>query len=78
VDCGPCTLTKNHYSVPVQWLTLHELTDEYAVFKVWQTEQNRIAVTHIMGVPDLKWAKEEQRGKHFMSRAQYELCNDQL
>ena len=70
-------LIKNHYSVPVQWLNLVELTDEYAVFTVWPTEQDRIAVTHLMGVPDLKWAKVEG-GKHYMDRVQYDLCNDQL
>ena len=54
MQCGPCTLTKNHFSVPVQWLDFVELTDEYAIFKVWPTEQNRIAATHLMGVPDLE------------------------
>ena len=34
-QCGPCKLIKNQYSVPVQWLNLVELTDEYAIFKVW-------------------------------------------
>jgi len=37
-DCGPCRLYMNHYSVPVEWLKLVELTDEYAIFKVWPTE----------------------------------------
>ena len=77
MQCGPCTLTKNHFSVPVQWLDFVELTDEYAIFKVWPTEQNRIAATHLMGVPDLEWVKVEG-DKHFMSCAQYDLCNDQL
>ena len=27
VMCGPCKLIKNHYSVPVQWLKLVELTE---------------------------------------------------
>ena len=56
---------------------LDELTDEYAIFSVWPTEQDRIAATHLMGVPDLKWAKVEG-GQHYMDRAQYDLCNDQL
>ena len=77
MQCGPCTLTKNHFSVPVQWLDFVELTDEYAIFKVWPTEQNRIAATHLMGVPDLEWVKVEG-DTHFMARAQYDLCNDQL
>ena len=34
-QCGPCKLIKNQYSVQVQWLNLVELTDEYAIFKVW-------------------------------------------
>ena len=76
-DCGPCKLVKNHYSVPVQWLILDELTDEYAIFKVWPTEQDRIAVTHLMDMLDLKWEKVV-RGKFCMSRAQYDLCNEQL
>ena len=76
-DCGPCKLVKNHYSVPVQWLILDELTDEYAIFKVWPTEQDRIAVTHLMDMPDLKWEKVVQ-GKFYMSREQYDLCNEQL
>ena len=28
--CGPCKLIKNHFSVPVQWLNLVELNDDYA------------------------------------------------
>ena len=77
VMCGPCKLVKGHFSVPMQWLNLDELTDEYAIFSVWPTEQDRIAATHLMGVPDLKWAKVEG-GQHYMYRAQYDLCNDQL
>jgi hypothetical protein len=38
-DTFQCKLIKNHYSVPVEWLILDELTDEYAIFKVWSTEQ---------------------------------------
>ena len=52
-------MVKNHYSIPIEWLNLEELTDEYAIFKVWPTEQDRIAVTHLMGIPDLKWQKLE-------------------
>ena len=63
--------------MPVQWLNLVELTDEHAIFKVWPTEQDRIAMTHLMDMPDLKWEKKA-RGKYYMSRAQYDLCNDQL
>ena len=77
MTCGPCTLIKNHYSVPVQWLNLVELTDEYAVFTVWSTEQDRIAATHLMGVPDLVWEKVVD-DKYFMSRAQYDMCYDQV
>ena len=77
--CRPVSFlqVKGHFSVPVQWLNLDELTDEYAIFSVWPTEQDRIAATHLMGVPDLKWAKVEG-GKHYMDRVQYDLCNDQL
>ena len=60
-------MVKNHYSIPIEWLNLEELTDEYAIFKVWPTEQDRIAVTHLMGIPDLKWQKLE-RGRFYMSR----------
>ena len=67
----------NHYSVPVEWLKLVELTDEYAIFKVWPTEQNRIAVTHLMDMPDLVWAKVDD-GKYYMTRAQYDMGNEQL
>jgi hypothetical protein len=76
-DCGPCRLINRQFSVPVQWVKLVELTDEYAVFKVEPTEQNRIAVTHLMDVPDLKWEKIED-GLYYMSRAQYDACNEQL
>ena len=62
-ECGPVKLIKNHYSLPVQWLSLHELTDEYAIFKVWPTDQDRLAVTHLLEVPDLKWEKEEGEGE---------------
>ena len=75
--CGPCKLVKSHYSVPVQWLNLKELTDEHAIFTVWPTEQDRVAVTHVMGMEDLEWEKVEA-GKYYMSRAQYDACNDQL
>ena len=68
---------KNHFSVPVQWLNLVELTEDYAIFKVWPTEQDRIAATHLMEMPDLEWEKVEQ-GKYYMSRRQYDFCNDQL
>ena len=75
---APCALqVKNHYSVPVQWLILDELTDDHAIFKVWPTEQDRIAVTHVMEMPELVWDKVEQ-GLYYMSRGQYDLCNDQL
>ena len=51
--CGPCTLKKGTYSIPVQWLNLVELTDEHAIFEVWPTEQDRIAATHVMDMPGL-------------------------
>ena len=70
-------LVKGHFSVPVEWLDLEELTDDHAIFKVWPTEQNRIAATHLMGMEDLAWEKVEA-GKYYMSRAQYDACNDQL
>ena len=74
----PCALqVKNHYSVPVQWLILDELTDDHAIFKVWPTEQDRIAVTHVMEMPKLVWDKVEE-GFYYMSRRQYDLCDDQL
>ena len=44
---------------------------------VWPTEQDRIAATHLMGMEDLKWEKVED-GKYYMSRAQYDTCNEQL
>lgn len=75
--CGPCTLKKGHYSVPIQWLNLVELTDEHAIFEDWPTEQNRIAATHLLEMPDLKWEKVEG-DKYYMSRAQYDAGNEQL
>ena len=77
VQCGPCKLIKGHFSVPVQWLNLEELTEEHAIFKVWPTEQDRIAATHLMDMPDLVWDKVEQ-GKYYMSRAQYDVSNEQF
>ena len=56
---------------------MKELTDEYAIFKVWPTEQDRVAATHFMDMPDLKWDKVEG-GEYYMARAKYDLCNDQL
>jgi hypothetical protein len=41
---------------------------------VWQ---DRIAVTHLMDMPDLKWDKVEN-GKRYMSRKQYDFCNAQM
>ena len=63
--------------MPVQWLNLDELTDEYAIFSVWPTEQDRLAATHLLGVEGLKWEKVED-GRFYMSRAQYDLCDEQL
>ena len=31
----------------------------FAIFKAWPSEQNRVAATHLLPVPELKWAKEE-------------------
>ena len=62
-DCGPTRLVKGHFSVPVEWLNLEELTDEHAIFKVWPTEQDRIAATHLMGMEDLAWEKEGGGGE---------------
>ena len=74
--CGPCTLKKGHYSIPVEWLNLIELTDEHAIFEVWPTEQDRIAATHLMDMPDLTCEKVEE-GVFHMPREQYDLCNAQ-
>ena len=76
-QCGPCTLRNSHYSVPIEWLNLVELNDEHAIFEVWPTEQDRIAATHLMGLEGLKWEKVEG-DQYFMSRAQYDHCNEQL
>ena len=76
--CGPCKLVNGHYSVGVQWLNLKELTDEYAIFEVWETEQDRIAVTHLLDMPDLEWAKvDEEEGLFYMAREQYDLGYEQ-
>ena len=75
--CGPLTLKKGAYSIPITWLNLFELTDEHAIFKVWPTEQDHIPATHLLDMPDLKWEKMED-GKFYMSREQYDFCNDQL
>ena len=58
-------------------MDLKELTDEHTIFEVWETEQDRIAVTHLMDMPDLEWAKVEG-DNYYMTREQYELSNDQL
>ena len=75
-DCGPTRLINGHFSVPIEWVNLDELTDEYAIFKVWPTEQDRVAVTRLMDMPDMKWEKEED-GRFFMKRAQYDHANEQ-
>ena len=75
--CGPCKLVKKHYSIPVQWLNLKDLTDEHAIFEVWPTEQDRIPATQPMEMPDLKWAKVED-GLYYMTREQYDAGNDQF
>ena len=56
---------------------MDELTDEYAIFKVWPTEQDRIAVTHLMDMDDLVWAQKEG-GRYYMTRDQYDFANEQL
>ena len=76
-QCGPSKLINGHYSVPIEWLNLVELTDEHAIFEVWPSEQDRLAVTHLMDMPDLEWEKVEN-GKYYMARAQYDMGNEQL
>ena len=76
-QCGPCLLKKGNYSVPIKWFILHKLTEDYAIFKHWPTEQDRIATTHLLEMPDIKWTKVEH-GLHYMSREQYDLNNDQV
>ena len=39
--------------------------------------EDRIAATHLMGMEDLAWEKVEA-GMYYMSRAQYDACNEQL
>ena len=63
--------------MPIEWLKLVKLTDEHAIFKVWPTEQNRITATHLLDMPGLKWEKVEG-DTYYMSRMQYDLCNQQL
>ena len=41
------------------------------------TEQNRIAATHFMDMPDLVWDKMEQ-GMFYMAHEQYDRGNEQL
>ena len=41
------------------------------------SKRSRIAATHLMGMEDLAWEKVEA-GKYYMSRAQYDACNEQL
>ena len=43
----------------------------------WPSEQNRIAVTLLVDMPDIKWEKVED-GKYYMSRTQYDMGNEQL
>uniref|UniRef100_A0A7S0NR32 Uncharacterized protein n=1 Tax=Calcidiscus leptoporus TaxID=127549 RepID=A0A7S0NR32_9EUKA len=77
-DCGPCsTLIKNHYSVPVKWVNLFKLTVEFAIFKVWPTAQNRIAVAHLLPLSGLKWAKQEG-DLLYMTREMYDLAVEQV
>ena len=73
----PLTLVKNHYSVPVEWVNLHELNDEFAIFKAWPSEQNRVAATHLLAMPELKWAKEEG-GLFYLARSEYDLACGQV
>ena len=42
----------------------------------WPSEQDRIAVTHLLGMDDLTC--ELKDGMYYMSRAQYDMCNEQL
>ena len=56
---------------------LHELNDEFAIFKAWPSEQNRVAATHLLAVPELKWAKEEG-GLFYLARSEYDLACGQV
>ena len=61
----------------VEWVNLHELNDEFAIFKAWPSEQNRVAATHLLAVPELKWAKEEG-GLFYLARSEYDLACGQV
>ena len=39
--------------------------------------QDRIAATHLMDMPGLKWDKVVD-GEYYMSRVQYDFCNNQV
>ena len=41
------------------------------------TWQDRLPATHFLDMPDIEWAKKEG-GRFFMSRSQYDHCNEQL
>ena len=47
------------------------------VFKAWPSEQNRVAATHLLPVPELKWAKEEG-GLFYLARSEYDLACGQV
>ena len=64
-------------SVPVQWVNFHELNDDFAIFKAWPSEQNRVAATHLLPLPELKWAKEED-GLFYLARSEYDLACGQV
>ena len=40
------------------------------------SEQDRLAVTHLLDMPGMAWAKVEG-GRYYMSRAQYDSCYEQ-
>ena len=72
----PLTLVKNNGASRVGQ-NLHELNDEFAIFKAWPSEQNRVAATHLLAVPELKWAKEEG-GLFYLARSEYDLACGQV
>ena len=59
IACGPTTLVKNHYSVPVDWVNLHELNDDLPSSRLGRASKTASPRRACLPVPELKWAKEE-------------------
>ena len=77
ITCGPTTLVKNHYSVPVDWVNLHELIDDLPSSRLGRASKAASPRRTCSPCQSSKWAKEED-GLFYLARSEYDLACGQV